>query len=77
VCQQDQEIRAARRKSCTYNTDITGLVVKRPGSALGAKHGHTGAAANKERPLIRIWVPVHLAQRARLDGDVGGSNGLG
>jgi hypothetical protein len=57
--------------------NITGLVVERPRAAVGCEDGDAGLAADEERPLVRVRVPVHLAERARVDDDVGGRHGLG
>ena len=57
--------------------DIAGLVVERPRIGLRSEDRHARLALEEERPLVLRRVPVHLADRTRLDGDLGDGDGLG
>lgn len=59
------------------DADVTGDVVEGAGGALGGEDGDARATPDEEVPLVRVGVPVHLAQGAGLDDGVGGGHGLG
>ena len=68
--------RASRLKICAH-TNIAGLVVERPRIGLRSEDRHARLALEEERPLVLRRVPVHLANGARLDSDLGDGDGLG
>ena len=57
--------------------DIARLVVERPRVGLRGEDRHARLALEEERPLVLRRVPVHLADRARLGGDLGDGDSLG
>lgn len=59
------------------DSHITRRVVKGPRSALGRKNSDARLSTDEKVPLVSIWVPVHLAQRTRLDDGMRGGDGLG
>ena len=60
-----------------HDTYISREIVKGTGVTLGGKDGDSRTALDEERPLIRIRMPMHLANSAGFDNGVGGRDGLG
>ena len=51
-----------------HDPHVAGGVVEGAGGALGGEDGDPRAAGYEEGPLVRVGVPVHLAQGSRVDG---------
>ncbi|KAH8718521.1 hypothetical protein HC256_003156 [Beauveria bassiana] len=60
-----------------HNAHVARHVIKRARVALGRENGDARAPADKVGPLVGDGVPVHLAQRARLDDGVRGGDRRG
>lgn len=59
-----------------YNANISGHVVERARSVGGGEDSDASSATNEERPLVGVWVPVHLADAVGLHCDMCGGDGL-
>lgn len=59
------------------DTNIARDIVESAGGTLRGEDGDTATSLEEERPLVGVRVPVHLANGAGLDRDVGSGYGLG
>src|ERR1700709_2111734 len=52
------------------DANIASRVVERSCLARGSEDSHARTPSDKERPFIRIWVPVHFPKRTWRNGKV-------
>jgi hypothetical protein len=55
--------------------DVAGIELLGADAAVGAEHGHAGAAGDVVLPLVGIGVPMWLAQAARFDAHESAGHG--